>query len=120
MIDADEDALICDFAEVYHILDYRALPPRTAAVLSCGLGDESRIMTKLSGHPARVDHLLLATIADALTTLVWFKTKDGQKGKNRPKSFVEALTGKKNTDAVSFATAEAFEQARERIRKGTI
>lgn len=37
------------------------------------------------------DHLwdlhahLLANIADSLNLLVWFKTRDGQKGRNRPK-----------------------------------
>ena len=28
MIAKDEDALVCDFADYYHILDSRSLPPR--------------------------------------------------------------------------------------------
>ncbi|MBO7722484.1 MAG: hypothetical protein J6S27_01735 [Thermoguttaceae bacterium] len=31
MVREDETALICDLAETYHILDWRALPLRTAA-----------------------------------------------------------------------------------------
>ena len=30
---------------------------------------------------------LLADVIDTLNTLVWFKTKDGQKGHNRPKPY---------------------------------
>lgn len=33
MIRADEDALVCDLAETYHIYNYRQLPARQVAVL---------------------------------------------------------------------------------------
>ena len=38
----DEDALVCDMAETYHIFDYRALPLFLAARLACGLREDSR------------------------------------------------------------------------------
>lgn len=92
MIGLDEEALICDFAEVYHVFDWRALPLRTAATLANGLGQDSRIARKLSGLPVKMDTLLLATVADALHILVWQNTRDGKKGKNRPMLIAEKLT----------------------------
>lgn len=43
MINTDEDALICDFAETYHIYDYRSLPLHMAGIFACGLRPDSRI-----------------------------------------------------------------------------
>ena len=59
MISLDESALICDFAETYHILDYRALPLKLAAVLACGLRDDSRIKMKLAGMKLNPETMLL-------------------------------------------------------------
>ena len=92
MVSLDEGALICDFAETYHVFDWRALPVRTAATLAMGLGADSRIMRKMSGVPVTMDTLLLATIADALHVLVWQNTKDGVKGRNRPALIADKLT----------------------------
>lgn len=92
MVSLDEEALICDFAEAYHVFDWRSLPVRTAATLANGLGADSRIMRKMSGLPVTMDTLLLATIADALHILVWQNTKDGTKGRNRPVLIAEKLT----------------------------
>ena len=108
MIAKNEDALICDFAETYHILDYRALPARQAARLACGLRQSSRIMQALSGAPADLETVLLALIADAARILVWQNTKDGVKGQNQPKSLLAILRGDVQTGA-GFDSAEAFE-----------
>lgn len=43
MIATDEDALICDLAETYHVFDYRGLPLKTAAALASGLRNDARI-----------------------------------------------------------------------------
>jgi len=48
MIHTDEDALICDLAETYHIFNYRELPPSLAATLSVGLKDDSRIKKEVA------------------------------------------------------------------------
>lgn len=122
MIYVDEDALICDLAETYQIYDYRQLPPMRVAVFSCGLRDNSRIKMKLSGQTVQLDTLLLAGISDRLSTLVWFQTKDGQKGKNRPTPLVSLLTdsNKKESadDVIVYRSGEDFENARKRLIGG--
>lgn len=90
----DEAALICDFAETYHIYDWRSLPARYAAILACGLRPDSRIMLKISGTTAPINTMLLATIADATRMQVWQQTKDGQRRRNAPKSLLELITKK--------------------------
>lgn len=111
MIACDENALICDFAETYHIYQWRALPARLAATLGMGLKDSSRIMMRLSGISAPMDTMLIALIADAARILVWQKTKDAEKGKNRPQSIYERLFCKEKTNensTESFETKEGF------------
>ena len=94
MVHADEDALICDFAETYHIFDWRALPVRLAATLAAGLPETSRIRMKM---------------ADRLSLLVWMQTKDGQKNRHRPQSVAEMLTGKEKRSTVqAFNSEEEF------------
>ena len=82
------------------------------AVFSSGLKEDSRIKMKLSGQTVPSETLLLASMVDKLNTLVWFKTKDGQKGKNMPPSIVSILTGQEksdvNKDMVVFNSGEDF------------
>lgn len=66
MIRDDEDALICDFAETYHIYDYRSLPLRLVATLAAGLRDTSRISMKTTEAKASTTNTILAIIADHL------------------------------------------------------
>ena len=114
MIDRDEESLICDFAETYHVFDYKSLPVRLSATLAVGLPADSRIMRKLSGQKQTTEVLLLANIADALNLLVWFKTKDGQKNRNRPKSVLQSLL-EEPTQYEAFDSIEAYEAARKKI-----
>jgi len=109
MIAADEEALICDFAETYRLYDYRELPARRAALLACGLRPSSRIMQKMTGARAPIDTLLQAIIADALKILVWQNTRDGAKGRNRPASILASLLGDADDDPEGFDTAAEFE-----------
>lgn len=118
MVAADEDALRCDFAEVYHILDYRALPARQAALFACGLGEGSRIVRRLTGQRATPEQLLLAMIADAVRILVWQQTEDGVKGRNRPSLITDRLTGGDDRGGVGFATAEDFNAWRDAMLGG--
>ena len=105
----DETAVICDLAETYGVLNYRALPVKTLAALCAGLRENSRIKMKLAGVKAETE----------LTFLAWAKTKDGEKNVNRPKSIVDVLNGTvKDSDVMAFDTAEEFEAARAAIIGG--
>ena len=109
MIKIDEDALICDLAETYHIYDYRQLPPTKVAVFAVGLRYDSRIKMKLSDQKVSLDSLLLGGILDRLSILVWAQTKDGQKGINKPAMIVDSLT---------VNSGEDFEKERKRLIGG--
>lgn len=67
MISTDEEALICDFAQVYHIYDYQSLPADYVGTLAVGLPDNSRIKRKLAGLQVSLETLLLSIIADKLS-----------------------------------------------------
>lgn len=118
MLHTDRGALLCDLAETYNIYDIKAHPATRIALFSAGLRDNSRIKMKLSGMRTSNEILLLAYAVDRLSVLIWQNTKDGQKGKNRPKSIADAIL---NGDAVKqhrttgFDTPEAFMNAREKI-----
>ena len=121
MIRLDESALICDFAETYHILDYRALPLQTAAVLASGLRDNSRIKMRIAEVEVSPETALMAAAVDRLSLLVWAKTKDAETGTNRPESILAKITNretKTDSDLQAFDTAEEFEAARQRIIQG--
>jgi len=117
MLDLDEEALICDLAETYGIFDMESLPVQTVATLSIGLRGDSRIKLAAAGRKLGRTDALLATVADYLAMIFWTKTKDGQKGRNRPKSLREALENgnKKDNEIVGFESVEEFEQAREAL-----
>lgn len=99
--------MICDYAETYHVYDIYALNVVLAATLCAGLRSNSRTKMKINGDNIDLQETLLALVADALQTLVWFKTKDGQKGINRPKSIYQSLTEEKE-EIEGFMTGEEF------------
>ena len=118
MIQIDEDALICDLAETYGIFDYRQLPANQVAVFAFGLKDDSRIKLAISNSKVSFDTLLLASVVDRLSALVWFKTTDGQKEINKPKMIAQELTGKtkaKESNEMIFDSGEDFEEYRQQI-----
>jgi hypothetical protein len=119
MVGLDEGALICDFAETYHVYNWRALPVSTAATLAMGLRPESRMMQKLSGAPAPADTLLRAMIADCLRILVWRQTKDGQRGKKPPASILEQMLGGKRSEiGPGFENPDDFQAWRSSMMEG--
>lgn len=119
MIKIDEDALICDLAETYHIYDYRQLPLKTIAVFSVGLRNTSRIKMKLSKQNVDIDTLILAGISDKLSGWLWSQSKDGQKNINQPVSLVDVITNNKpkakEKEVVVFTSGEDFESRRNEI-----
>ena len=68
------------------MFDYRRLPVPLIATLAVGLRDNSRVMMAASDTKVSGEKLLLAAIVDYLAILVWTKTTDGQKNKNKPKN----------------------------------
>lgn len=112
MIVTDEEAMICDFAETYHVYDYRALPARTAAVLGAGLRDDSRIKMKMAGTDVPVDTLLLVGIFDRLNHLIWMQTKNGHDGVNHPSELMDVFIRKDKDELVSFDSGDDFDDAR--------
>lgn len=120
MLAADRNAVICDLAETYGILDYKALPVPLLATLCSGLRETSRIKMRLSGMPVPSDVVLLAAAVDKLAWLVWAQTTDGQKGRNRPASVLEELLGRHSDKGRlrTFDTPADFEAARAAILKG--
>lgn len=118
MIKIDENALICDLAETYHIYNYRQLPADLVAVFSVGLRENARIKMVMSGQKVPLETLLLASIADRVGILAWQNTEDGHKGRNAPKEFVSILTEEpKEREESVFKSGEDFENARARILK---
>ena len=108
MIALDEDALICDFAETYHVFDYMSLPVELAATLAAGLREDSRIMLIVMGLKVDLKTLLLAHIADNTAFNVYVKTKDAKTGRNRPKSMVEALQKEQKEELKHFVNGDEF------------
>lgn len=111
MVSRHEDDLICDFAEIYHVHDWRALPLATAAALASGLPDDSRVKREMSGAKTSTEVMLLAAIVDRLSLILWAQTKDGQKGINRPEMITEKLTAD-DEDAVSYRVFNSPEDFR--------
>lgn len=110
MIALDEQALICDLAEVYHIFDYRSLPVRLVATLSSGLGDNSRIKRKARNEEVDTDTFLRAVIADRLAQIQYMLSS----GKAEPPELItEMLLGKKQREPElkTFSTPEEFMKA---------
>lgn len=85
------------------------------AVLSCGLPPESRTMRRVSGEKLTTDQMLLASIADRLSMLLWMQTKDGHKGINRPKLILSELNKQEEEKPLAFESGAAFLAAREEI-----
>lgn len=113
MMKLDEDALVCDLAETYHIFDYRSLPVKLVATLSAGLRDNSRIKLKAAGSSVSLDTVILAAIADNLSMLRLGFSKDKP---SDPFLFTEAIRGDKKDKVKGFKTAADFEAALKRIK----
>lgn len=113
----DEDALACDLAETYHIYDLKQLPPMKVAVFSIGLKDDSRIKMKLKNQKLNLEEMLMMSIADNLKLLLWSKTKDAQKNRNRPVLWSSLFEEPKEKKEAVFSSGKDFEKERNRLLK---
>lgn len=114
MIAMDEDALICDLMETYHITNMDDYPASFVATLAVGLRDDSRIKMRLKDSKLTLEQGLLALILDALRINNWMHTKDAQKKRNMPKSLYRQLLGmdepgEKKYDLRHFDSVEEYE-----------
>lgn len=67
-----------------------------------------------------LDQTLQAAQLDALNLLIWQNTKDGAKGRRRPKSIVESWLDKKDTkdDIETFVSGADFDRMRQMMIEG--
>ncbi len=116
--------MICDLAETYKILNYKELPVNLVATLVSGLNENSRCKKLLEKRKVDVNTLLLAAIVDGINLLVWSKTKDALKGRNKPKSLVSTINyeAENRIDYKIYKTGKEFEKERykliEKFKKG--
>ena len=120
MLATDADALTCDMAETYGVLDWHTLPLPLAAVLAAGLRETSRIRMKMSGARATPETMLLAAVTDRLG-LLWQNTEEARHGRGCPPSVFNLLMGIESGQSgpvAGYATPEDYEAARARILGG--
>lgn len=120
-IKKDENALICDFAEYYHIYDYKRLPARYAGILAHGLRAGSRCVMSVTGQTINPDSLLLATISDELQIVMYQQRAiAGSKHNPKPRLVTDQIKqdAQKNQKCESFDSPEEFKRQREQIIKG--
>lgn len=103
--------MICDFAETYHIFNYKELSPCLVATLLFGLRDDSRVKMHISETKITVEQTLWAIMADALQFIAWSKTTEAKHGKYKNKSILKILRGEyeeEKDDLMSFESIEEY------------
>lgn len=113
MLRQDRDALICDFAEEYHIFDIKSLPARRVATFAVGLRDDSRIKKKIRGSKYSREELLLAQIHDRIAGLLWLF--GGYGDMEQPPSLIEVMINgiseQEDDEFRRYRSAEEFDAA---------
>ena len=113
--------MVCDFAQVYQVLNWRSLPVRLAATLAAGLPPDSRSMMLLVGETVTLENTLRAIIADSLARFEW--QMFGGPGSPRPVSILAALHGtgeEEPTNIRTFDSPEEFEAAMAAVGGGEV
>ena len=119
MIETDESALICDFAETYHIYDYSALPVSYAATLAYGLRSDSRIRLKLGEVKEEVPCFISA--AKAADCLALFVNSLREEPEECPALLTDIIYGrgqKEEQIKTSYSSGEDFRSAWAKLTKG--
>jgi hypothetical protein len=103
-------------AEYYHLIGWRELPTATLAALAAGLPPYARSKRALTGQRYSDEALLLARLVDEVKIISWMLSDDGVKGKNRPTSIYDRLTGiTQERENLAFNSGDEFEAARNKI-----
>ena len=114
-----EDALICDFAQYYHIYDIDSLDLRLAATLACGLPKESRTIRDLRNEKLDQNTIMMASILDTVRSIEYGVFQSHSKKKlKRPRSVLNRLLGiekEERTEVKGFSSSEEYERERARL-----
>ena len=111
MISAHHTALVCDFADQYGVMDYRALSAKNAATLAAGLGVKSRVKQEIAGNSLPLDITLQAMLLDSFNHLIWMLAANSDET-NHPPSVYNMLTGKRpQSDIAGFRSGNDFMEA---------
>lgn len=111
-MELDEDAVICDFAETYHIYDLYQYPCQYIATLAAGLRDNSRIRMKQKGLRITPELFALSLAADRINTMWWWKTEDGHNGVNPPGSLLKYFSGETKAESNRVRTYQSGDDFR--------
>ncbi|MBQ9031867.1 MAG: hypothetical protein IJ106_10510 [Parasporobacterium sp.] len=114
---SDEDALICDFAQYYHIYDLEQVGVRKAAILACGLPEESRTMKRLSGNKLSGERVILVSMLDTIRSIEFAVYQSHSKKKiKKPKPLLKKMMdGGEKKELLGYGTAQEFEEARKKF-----
>lgn len=119
MIATDEDSLICDLAQYYHVFDYRSMTAESVATLAAGLPEDSRVMRKILKCNVSKSELMLAAIYDDLNFYLYSMTQNAKYGINRPASIAEKwLNITEQKENMAFDSVNSYEKAKQRILGG--
>jgi hypothetical protein len=114
MLGFDRDAVVCDLAETYNVLDYKTLPVMTLATLCAGLHDDSRIKMEIAGLQRISPTFAAIRAADTLTIINYALT--AKHGAKLPTLYQDVMTSKqKQKKTTGFSSIEEFENARMRF-----
>lgn len=115
----DEAALICDFAEFYHIYDWNQFPLKRQAILACGLPEQARIIRKLTQQKAPLETVLLMAAVDSIREFEYqYIAAHSKKKPKKPESLLAAFQKDKTKEVRAYETVNDFEKARARIIGG--
>ena len=107
--------MVCDFAQYYGLYHLREHQPSLIATLAAGLPDNSRSKMRVSGMMLTFEQLLLAKMLDDLEWILWSRTEDARKGRNRPKSILSKIYHEKTEEIQAYDSLEAFEAEYKRL-----
>ena len=115
----EEDALICDLAETYHIYRMEDYPVEYIATLLTGLRESSRVMLKITNRKLPLDQMINVMSFDVLNLILWSKTVDGQNNVNRPKRLMDVFNKTETVDEIkTFDSGEELLAELNRLARG--
>lgn len=120
MLSLDREAVMCDFAEAYHIYTFKGLSARYIATLAIGLRENSRIKLKMIGvKNCLPDIIINALLIDSVRDIRYLFAKYLSLETERGESIVDLIYGnEQSVKKTGYSSVEEFEEARERIIKG--